>query len=226
MLESTPRPTPSPELPRLPLLPQGARRASSRAKRLLDLACVVPGLVLVGPGMLLIAVAVRLDSPGPALFRQERVGQGGRPFRMLKFRTMGVDAERQGGGLTVGEDRRITRVGRWLRALKLDELPQLLNVLRGEMSLVGPRPELRRYTDLYTDEQRRVLELLPGITSPASIAYRDESALLATFADPERAYVERIMPHKIALHLAYAQHATALDDLRVLLSTLARLLHR
>jgi lipopolysaccharide/colanic/teichoic acid biosynthesis glycosyltransferase len=215
-----PRPAPPPPL-RLPPGPL----PRSRAKRALDLALTVPGLVLTGPGMLLIAAAVRLDSPGPALFRQERVGLGGRPFCILKFRTMGVDAARQGGPLTVGEDRRITRVGRWLRALKLDELPQLLNVLRGEMSLVGPRPELRHYTDLYTAQQRRVLELVPGITGPASIAYCDESALLARFADPERAYVEHIMPHKIALHLAYAERATLLSDVGVLLRTLARLLH-
>ena len=217
-------PTPLPRSPPATALLPGPRE--SRAKRLLDLACVVPGLLLVAPALPLIAVAIRLDSPGPALFRQERVGQGGRPFWMLKFRTMRQEAGAPGALLTVGEDPRITRVGGLLRELKLDELPQLLNVLRGEMSLVGPRPEVRHYTERYTPAQRRVLALRPGITSPASLAYRDESALLATFADPEQAYLTQIMPHKIQLHLDYAAHASVLSDLGLLLRTVARLLHR
>ena len=194
-----------------------------RVKRALDVAGAATGLLLLAPLMGLVALAVRLDSPGPVLFRHERVGRGGRPFRMLKFRSMVADAERRGGPLTAGGDPRVTRVGRVLRAHKLDELPQLLNVLRGEMSLVGPRPEVRRFTELYTPAQRRVLELLPGVTDPASLHYFDEEALLATFADPERAYVEHVMPHKIHLNLAYARSATPLSDAGLLVRTLARL---
>lgn len=196
------------------------------AKRALDLACVVPGLVVVAPVMALVALAIKLDSPGPVLFRQERMGKGGKPFRMYKFRSMVVDADKRGALITAGQDQRITRVGKVLRDLKLDELPQLFNVLRGEMSLVGPRPEVQRYTDLYSPEQRRVLDLTPGITDPASIEYRDESALLGTFADPEHAYVTRIMPHKVQLNLAYAERASALSDVGVIVKTLARIVRR
>ena len=193
------------------------------AKRALDVALALAALLATAPLLLLVAVAVRLDSPGPALFRQVRVGRGGRPFAMLKFRSMVQGAERLGGPLTVAGDARVTRVGRVLRELKLDELPQLLNVLAGQMSLVGPRPEVPRYVALYTPAQRRVLELLPGLTDPASLAYFDEAHLLASFADPEQAYVSRVMPHKIELNLAYAARASAPADLRVLLRTLARL---
>jgi lipopolysaccharide/colanic/teichoic acid biosynthesis glycosyltransferase len=196
----------------------------TRAKRLLDVAGAGAGLAVLWPALLLIALLVRLHDGGPAFFRQERIGRGGKPFRIWKFRTMVTDAERAGAQLTVGRDPRITPVGHWLRRLKLDELPQLLNVLAGEMSLVGPRPEVERYVVLYTAEQRRVLDLLPGITDPASIRYRDESTVLAKAADPERAYVEEIMPEKIRLNLDYAARATVYSDLGVVLSTVAKLI--
>jgi lipopolysaccharide/colanic/teichoic acid biosynthesis glycosyltransferase len=186
-------------------------------------AASAAGLVLLAPVFAVAAVAVRLDTPGPVFFRQERVGRSGARFRMWKFRTMVADAERLGGALTVGEDARITDVGRRLRRYKLDELPQLLNVLAGEMSLVGPRPEVARYVDRYTEVQRRVLDLVPGITDPASIEYRDEARILAERPDPESAYLNEIMPEKIRLNLDYAGRATMRSDLALILRTIAHL---
>jgi len=190
-----------------------------RSKRLFDLFWSALGLLLLLPVFLGIALAIKLDDGGPVFFRQQRIGYRGRPFTMWKFRTMVVDAERRGGSLTVGRDPRVTRVGYWLRKTKLDELPQLWNVLKGEMSLVGPRPEVPRYVALYTEEQRRVLELVPGITDPASIRFRHESELLARSPDPERTYVEVVMPEKIRLNLEYAERATVWSDFLVILQT-------
>src|SRR5205085_1846063 len=157
------------------------------------------------------------------LFRQERVGRGGGRFLLWKFRTMVVGADRLGGLLTVGRDPRVTRVGRVLRASKLDELPQLFNVLTGKMSLVGPRPEVPRYVALYDDAQRRVLQLTPGITDPASIVYRNETQLLGMSADPETTYTKEVMPHKIEINLAYARHATLSSDFAVIVRTVLSL---
>lgn len=190
-----------------------------KAKRLLDLICVIPGIIVLAPLFLLIAVWIKLDSGGPVFFRQVRVGLGGEPFNILKFRTMVVDAERLGKQLTVGQDPRITAAGHWLRRYKLDELPQLFNVLVGEMSLVGPRPEVPRYVEHYDQEQRRVLELRPGITDPASIQYCDESNLLAGTDDPERYYIEFLMPEKIRINLEYAKNSTLLSDIATILRT-------
>ncbi len=195
-------------------------------KRFLDVCGALIGLVALWPVGLVVALAITLEDGGPVFFRQERVGAGGRRFRIWKFRTMVVDAEQRGRPLTVGADPRVTRVGRWLRRHKLDELPQLLNVLAGEMSLVGPRPEVPRYVAHYTPEQQAVLRLIPGITDPASIRYYDESEHLARAADPERCYIEEIMPEKIRLNLEYAAHATPWTDLQVVLSTLRRLAGR
>jgi lipopolysaccharide/colanic/teichoic acid biosynthesis glycosyltransferase len=195
-------------------------------KRLFDLCLTIPGLLVLWPAFLVIAVLIKLDDGGAVFFRQLRVGRYGRAFRVWKFRTMIARAEQCGGPLTVGDDPRITRVGRWLRHSKLDELPQLLNVLAGQMSLVGPRPEVPHYVALYTPDQRRVLDLVPGITDPASIAYRDESALLAQAPDWERQYVEVIMPEKIRLNLAYAARATQWKDFLVVVVTLLSLVSR
>jgi lipopolysaccharide/colanic/teichoic acid biosynthesis glycosyltransferase len=148
------------------------------------------------------------------------VGRGGKPFRMIKFRTMRAEPVKDASLLTVGEDPRITRIGRLVRNLKLDELPQLINVVRGEMSLVGPRPEVPKYVDKYTPEQRRVLDLMPGITDPASIRFRNESELLGKADDPESTYVERIMPEKIRLNLEYARRSSFLSDIGIVLKTL------
>ncbi|MGE5553677.1 MAG: sugar transferase [Betaproteobacteria bacterium] len=193
------------------------------AKRAFDLSWAAVGLLVLTPLFVVVALLIKFEDGGPALFVQERVGRRGRLFHMWKFRTMRVGAEQQGGQLTVGQDPRVTHVGAWLRKTKVDELPQLINVLRGEMSLVGPRPEVPRYVSLYTPEQRKVLELVPGITDPASVRYRHESELLAQSSDPERTYIEKIMPDKIAINLAYAARATVWSDLLVILNTFVSL---
>lgn len=195
-------------------------------RRAFDLTAASLGLLALSPLLLVVAVAIAASSPGPVFFRQERIGRHGVPFRIFKFRTMRVDAEAVGGQLTVEGDPRITGVGRFLRASKLDELPQLINVVRGEMALVGPRPEVPRYVALYDDVQRRVLDVRPGITDPASIRYRDENAVLARAEDPEAAYVEVVMPHKLELNLAYLERRTLASDVGVILATFARLLRR
>lgn len=200
----------------VPLAKAVTASAMSWQKRVFDVVVAAAGLVVLSPLFALVAVAIRVDDPGPVFFRHTRVGRGGERFRMWKFRTMTVDAERRGGPLTVGSDPRITRMGRVLRARKLDELPQLLNVLSGRMSLVGPRPESPKYVELYDGEQRPVLELTPGITDPAAIRYSDLPTLLDRASDPEQFYVEQIMPDKIRLHLSYASRATFVSDLRVL----------
>lgn len=192
-------------------------------KRAFDLFWAGVGLLFLWPLFVVVALLIRLDDGGPVFFRQERVGYRGRPFRIWKFRTMTVRPPGEGRQITAAGDPRVTRVGRWLRRTKVDELPQLLNVLAGEMSFVGPRPEVPRYVTLYTPEQRRVLDLVPGITDVASITYRDEEGLLAAADDPGRTYVEEIMPAKIALNLEYAGRATVGRDLLVILRTLARL---
>ena len=194
------------------------------AKRLFDLTGAVLGLLLLSPLLLGIAIWIKLDSRGPVFFRQERVGRGGVPFRIHKFRTMVADAPALGAQITVGADPRITRAGRALRRSKLDELPQLLDVLAGTMSLVGPRPEVPRYVALYPAALRdKVLSVRPGITDPASIAYRDEGALLAAAADPERVYVEQVMPAKLRSALTYVEHMSLRNDVRVIGATLRAL---
>jgi lipopolysaccharide/colanic/teichoic acid biosynthesis glycosyltransferase len=193
------------------------------ARRTLDVVVAGVGLVLLLPLLGLIAALVKATSPGPVLFVQERVGRGLVPFRLFKFRTMVADAPARGPAITVGADPRVTRVGALLRQTKLDELPQLMNVLRGDMSLVGPRPEVPRYVALYGEAERRIFTVRPGITDPSSLLYRDESAVLASYPDPERAYREVVLPHKIAVSLAYADGRTVLSDIGLLLRTVLRL---
>jgi len=192
-------------------------------KRLFDVVASAIGLLVLWPVFLVIAALIKLEDGGPVFYRQERIGYKGRPFKIWKFRTMVVNADKLGKPLTVGRDPRITRVGYWLRKFKLDELPQLLNVLLGEMSLVGPRPEVPQYVALYTPEQRRVLDLVPGITDPASIKFANEAELLAEASDPEKFYIEHIMPTKIRLNMEYASHATLWSDILVILKTLVRI---
>lgn len=197
------------------------------AKRVFDVVVALLALLVFALPMLLIALAIRLDSPGPVFFRQQRVGQGSQPFRIHKFRTMVADAPERGPALTVGDDPRITRVGAWLRRSKLDELPQLIDVLAGDMSLVGPRPELPQYVARYPLALRdQVLALKPGITDPASLDFADESELLARAADPEREYVEVILPRKLSAAAAYAERATLATDLGVIARTLGLLARR
>ena len=191
------------------------------AKRLFDILCAGVGLLLLSPLLLVVAVWVKLDSRGPVMFRQERVGRFGRTFRIHKFRTMRVDAPALGPQITIGDDARITRSGRWLRASKVDELPQLWDVLRGAMSLVGPRPEVPRYVALYPAELRAlVLSVRPGTTDPASLSFRNESELLARAVDPEREYVEVVMPMKLGLAADYVRNASLMGDIRLILATL------
>ena len=189
------------------------------AKRAFDLLGAALALALLLPLMLAVALWIKLDSPGPVFFRQQRVGRHGVPFDIHKFRTMVSRGD--GLPLTVGDDPRITRAGRFLRRARLDELPQFIDVLRGCMSLVGPRPEVPRYVALYPPALReRALAVRPGITDPASLAYIDEAALLARAADPEREYVEVILPAKLQHAADYADHATLATDVRVLWRTL------
>ena len=193
--------------------------APDLAKRAMDVALSLLALPLAVPLMALIALAVKLDSPGPVWFRQERVGRAGRLFLIHKFRTMRV-TDGTGPLVTASHDARITRVGRWLRRTKLDELPQLIDVLNGDMSLVGPRPEVPSYMALYAEPVRRqILSLRPGITDRAAIEFRDEERLLAAAADPERAYVEQVMPIKQRYYLDYVAQRSLGGDLRILWDT-------
>jgi lipopolysaccharide/colanic/teichoic acid biosynthesis glycosyltransferase len=173
---------------------------------------------------LLFAIAVKLDSRGPVFFRQQRVGRKFRPFRIFKFRTMVVDAPQRGGLITSGhDDPRITRVGRFLRRWKFDELPQFFNVVMGDMSLVGPRPEVPRYVEMFRSEYSEILTIRPGITDLASIKYRDEASLLAGSANPEQTYVQEILPQKLALAREYVAHRSFGQDLRILFRTVLRI---
>jgi lipopolysaccharide/colanic/teichoic acid biosynthesis glycosyltransferase len=202
------------------------RHSTHMSKRLFDLLMSSLGLLILGPAMLLIALFVKLDSPGPVLFRQERVGRFGKPFRIRKFRTMRHEPNSQGLQITVGADNRITRVGHCLRATKLDELPQLIDVWVGSMSLVGPRPEVPRYVAHYPEAMRaRILSVRPGITDIASIEYRDESSVLARAADPEHAYIHEVMPHKLALAASYVEQASVWTDIKLICRTIWMIVH-
>ena len=197
------------------------RKTQLALKRAMDVLVSGGALLVIWPVLLLIALAIKIDDPGPVFYCQVRVGRGGKPFRIFKFRTMVVDADKKGLSITVGQDKRITRMGALLRKTKLDELAQLLNVFTGDMSFVGPRPEVQRYVDLYTPYQRQVLLVRPGITDYASIAYRNENDLLAGADDPERMYIEEIMPAKIELNMKYLREISPIADLRLIFGTIA-----
>jgi lipopolysaccharide/colanic/teichoic acid biosynthesis glycosyltransferase len=188
-------------------------------KRTFDVLVAAAALVVLSPVLLLISLLVKLSSPGPVLFRQERVGWHFRTFRICKFRTMVVDAPRRGKPITVGDDPRITRIGKILRKTKMDELPQLINVLLGDMSLVGPRPEVPTYVELYRRDYETVLRVRPGVTDLASLEYRDEAAVLARAADPEHEYRTRVLPEKLRLAKEYVEHGSFLFDLRIIART-------
>jgi lipopolysaccharide/colanic/teichoic acid biosynthesis glycosyltransferase len=190
------------------------------SKRAFDLVTASIGLLLLAPLFIVLALWVRLDSPGPVFYRQQRVGRGGMLFRIFKFRTM-VARPSDGRQLTVGRDPRVTRAGHFLRKSKLDELPQLLNVIQGSMSLVGPRPEVPRYVACYPPEVRAlVLSVAPGITDWASILYKEESEILGRAADPEQAYVEKILPAKLEYYVRYVRERSLWVDLRIIVHTL------
>jgi lipopolysaccharide/colanic/teichoic acid biosynthesis glycosyltransferase len=191
------------------------------SKRLFDWIMSTLGLLMLAPVLVLIALAVKLDSRGPVFFRQERVGRFGKPFHIHKFRTMRHEAAGQGLQITVGADRRITRVGGFLRSTKLDELAQLIDVWLGSMSLVGPRPEVPRYVAHYPAGLReKILSVRPGITDIASIEYRDESRVLARASDPEYAYIHEVMPHKLALAASYVDQASVWTDIKLIVRTI------
>ncbi|GDY35257.1 sugar transferase [Acidovorax sp. NB1] len=193
-------------------------------KRLFDIAFSALALVLLAPLLVAVAVRVRLDSPGGIFFRQTRIGRAGQPFRIYKFRTMRAGADAAGPAITVGDDDRITRAGHWLRRTKLDELPQFINVLAGDMSIVGPRPEVPLYVALYPAELRdTVLSVRPGITDLASIEFREESTLLGHSSDPERTYVEQILPVKLQYAADYASSHTLWGDFQIVVRTAAAL---
>lgn len=196
------------------------RKPQLIAKRTMDIVLSACALAILWPLLLLIALAIWIDDPGPVFYRQVRVGRNGKTFRIFKFRSMVMDADKKGLAITVGRDSRITRVGAVLRKTKLDELAQLLNVLFGQMSFVGPRPEVPKYVELYTPYQRQVLLVRPGITDYASIAYRNENDLLAGAPNPETMYIEQIMPDKIELNMKYLREISPLADIRLILKTI------
>jgi lipopolysaccharide/colanic/teichoic acid biosynthesis glycosyltransferase len=192
-------------------------------KRLFDVLASALGLLLLSPVLLIAALLVKLDSRGPVFFKQERVGRNFHPFLIYKFRTMVEDAPKMGAAITAGADPRITRVGHVLRRTKIDELPQLINVLKGEMSLVGPRPEVPRYVTMFRQDYEKILKVRPGITDLASLKYRDEAAVLAAAIDPEKEYVARVLPEKIELAKEYIHDTSFLFDLKLILRTLMRI---
>ncbi len=198
------------------------RTADEACRRALDAVAASCGLVVLSPLLLTVALLVKLGSPGPVFFRGKRIGRKGELFRVYKFRTMVTDAARRGPGITAAGDPRVTRVGRFLRRTKLDEFPQLINVLRGDMSLVGPRPEDPRYVALYTAEQRRVLNVRPGITSPASVRFRHEADMLQG-EDWESIYREKVLPAKLQIELDYLGRRSVWRDLGVVAQTVMAL---
>ncbi len=193
-------------------------------KRAFDIIFSFFGLLALFPFFLFIGVWILIDSPGGIFYRQTRVGRNNRDFRLWKFRSMRPDSDKKGLLTVGGRDPRITRSGYFIRKYKIDELPQLINVLTGEMSFVGPRPEVRKYVDLYNEEQKRVLNVRPGITDVASLEYFEENDLLAKSSDPERTYIEEIMPAKLKLNLQYISKANLATDLGMIMKTIARIL--
>jgi lipopolysaccharide/colanic/teichoic acid biosynthesis glycosyltransferase len=195
------------------------KRGTMAGKRAFDVICSVLLLLLLSPFMLILAAAIKFDSPGPVFYRQMRVGKYGHDFKIYKFRTMVQNAEKIGPPLTTGKDPRITRIGLLIRRLRLDEFSQLLNVLNGSMSLVGPRPEVRRYVEQYSPEYMATLLVRPGITAPASIAFRDEAKILKAGENPEKTYVAKILPPKMAMDLDYIKHISVWNDVRIIFRT-------
>jgi len=193
-------------------------------KRGFDFVSSLVGLILASPVLLVIAILIKKEDRGPVFYRGVRVGRFGKLFRIFKFRTMVLNAEKLGGSSTADDDPRITNVGRFIRKFKLDELPQLINVLKGEMSTVGPRPEVQMYVDMFTEEEKAILSVRPGITDWASIWNPDEGAILAGSPDPEKTYMEKIRPEKIRLQLKYVEEKSLWVDLKIIFKTLETIL--
>jgi lipopolysaccharide/colanic/teichoic acid biosynthesis glycosyltransferase len=193
-------------------------------KRIFDLLVSFMGIVILSPVFIIASIAIKLDSKGKILFLQKRVGRYGKEFNIYKFRTMITDAEKIGKQITVGKDSRITKVGAFLRKFKIDELPQLFNVFKGDMSLVGPRPEVPKYVSLYNEEQRRVLEVRPGITDMASLRYKDENDILGNVENPEEYYINIIMKDKLNLNLEYIEKSNIFFDIYLIIKTIIKIL--
>ena len=191
--------------------------------RIFDIFFATLGLVILSPLLIFVYVAIVLESRGGGFYRQERTGRYGKPFRLIKFRSMYVNADKHGLITVGGHDNRITRVGYYIRKYKIDELPQLINVVKGDMSIVGPRPEVKKYTDLYTEEQRKILDVRPGITDYASIKYVDENEILGTSDNPERTYIEHIMPDKIKLNMIYISQNGIKEYFKIIFLTLTNI---
>ena len=192
-------------------------------KRIFDIISSLFGLILLSPFIIIIAILIKLDSKGPIFFKQVRVTKNGREFKIFKYRTMKIGSDKY-SQITVGKDSRITKIGDFLRKYKLDEIPQLINVLIGDMSLVGPRPEVPKYIALYTEEQREILKVRAGITDYASIEFSNENDILANEADPEKAYIEKIMPRKIELNKKYLSEISVMTDIKIILLTIKKIL--
>lgn len=192
--------------------------------RLFDILFSFAGLVVLSPILLVVYILIRMESPGGGFYRQQRVGKDGKMFGLLKFRSMRTGSDKQGLITIGGHDSRITRIGYFIRRYKIDELPQLLNVLKGDMSLVGPRPEVKKYVDMYTAEQRRVLSVKPGITDYASIEYADENEILGRADDPDKAYVEQIMPDKIRLNMRYIENHNSREYFKIIFLTIKKII--
>lgn len=192
-------------------------------KRLFDIVLSFVGLVTLSPILLGISIIIKITSPGPVFFKQVRVGRYEKNFKIFKFRTMVVDAEKKGAQITVGRDSRITGIGHFLRKYKLDEFPQLINVLIGDMSLVGPRPEVPKYTQYYNKEQKSIFQIRPGITDYASIKYSDENEILAKSSQPEKTYIEEIMVDKLKLNLQYLRDRSVITDLKIIINTILKI---
>ena len=188
-------------------------------KRAFDIIASGLGLLCLSPLFAIVAIWIKFDSKGPVFYRQVRVGKDNKDFRLFKFRSMRPDSDKLGLITVGGHDPRVTRSGYFIRKWKLDEFPQLINVFVGDMSLVGPRPEVRKYVDMYSPEQMRVLAVRPGITSLASIRYRNENDILASAEDPDRCYIEKVMPDKLAIDLEYVERANLWNDIKLILST-------
>ena len=191
--------------------------------RFFDFILSLVGLVVLAPIFIVLAIWIKIDSKGPVFYKQVRVGQNSIDFGLFKFRSMVVDADKKGLITVGGRDPRITRSGYFIRKYKLDELPQLINVLVGDMSLVGPRPEVRKYVDLYTDEQQKVLSVKPGITDYASIEYMDENEILGKSSDPEKVYIEEIMPEKIKYNMKYISNKSLFEYFKIILLTVLKI---
>ncbi len=196
------------------------RRFSLLLKRFVDIVLSLIGLTILLIPFIIISVIIKLTSKGPVFYRQERIKKGDVPFRIFKFRTMVQDADKKGMLITVGEDKRITGIGKFLRKSKIDELPQLINVFIGDMSFVGPRPEVRKYTALYDEYQKNILKIRPGITDLASIKYKDEASVLAKSKNPEETYINEIMQEKLRINLEYIEKISVIQDIKLIIITI------